>query len=137
LIDKEAGEARDEASLKPATIHIVYARWCPHCVHTTVEPLKKAAAESGMKCVLHDIDTDDVKVADELVRKYGDWTPDYLIPQVFLEYDNGSIKHVLTGNPRGVEFTRDAVMRLVRSGTLSRATPEADHGRRLQSTSQL
>ena len=62
-------------------IHVVYADWCPHCVPTTVEPLQRVAKELGVPCVLHDIDTDDVKKADELVRKYGDWTPDYLIPK--------------------------------------------------------
>lgn len=82
---------------------------------TTVEPMKKAAAELGVQCQLHDIDTDDEKVADELVRKYGDWSPDYLIPQVFLEYDDGSMKHVLTGYPEGVGFTRKAVENLLKS----------------------
>lgn len=82
---------------------------------TTVEPMKKAAAELGVQYQLHDIDTDDEKVADELVRKYGDWSPDYLIPQVFLEYDDGSIKHILTGYPEGVGFTRKAVENLLKS----------------------
>jgi len=96
-------------------IHVVYADWCPHCVPTTVGPMMKVAEELGVPCRLHDIDTDDVLVADELVRKYGDWSPDYLIPQVFLEYDDGSIKHVLTGYPEGVGFTRRAVENLLNS----------------------
>jgi hypothetical protein len=84
-----------------------------------VEPVKKAAGELGVPCLLHDIDTDDVKVADELVRKYGDWSPDYLIPQVFLEYRDGSIRHVLTGYPEGVSFTRRAVENLLKIDLLS------------------
>ncbi len=78
-----------------------------------------AAKELGVPCILHDIDTDDVKKADELVKKYGDWTPDYLIPQVFLETDDGKIGHVLTGDPRGVQFTGRMVEALLR-GRLAR-----------------
>ena len=77
--------------------------------------MKKVAAELNIPCVLHNIDTDDVKVADELVEKYGDWSPDYLIPQVFLEYENGDFKHVLTGYSEGVPFTKRAVENLVKS----------------------
>jgi hypothetical protein len=64
---------------------------------------------------LRDIDTDDVKKADELVERYGDWSPDYLIPQVFLETDDGKIEHVLTGDPRGLQYTRQAVETLLKS----------------------
>ena len=76
--------------------------------------MQRAAQELGVPCVLHDIDTDDVKVADELVKKYGDWTPDYLVPQVFLEQDDGRFEHVLTGDPRGVNYTRQAVEALLK-----------------------
>ncbi len=96
-------------------IHVVYANWCPHCVPTTVGPVQRAAKELGVPCILHDIDTDDVGKADELVKKYGDWTPDYLIPQVFLETDDGKIEHVLTGDPRGLQYTRQAVEALLKS----------------------
>jgi len=100
---------------KLKAVHIVYANWCPHCVPTTVEPLKRASEEIGVPCLLHDIDTEDVKVADDLVKRYGDWSPDYLIPQVFLEYEDGRIRHVLTGYPEGVAFTRRAVENLLNS----------------------
>jgi hypothetical protein len=105
--------------VKLRAIHVVYATWCPHCVPATVEPLTKRAEELGVPCVLHDIDTDDVKAADDLVKMHGDWTPDYLIPQVFLEYTDGEIEHVLTGNPRGVALTRRAVEELLASGPLA------------------
>jgi glutaredoxin len=104
---------------KPKSIHIVYADWCPHCGSTTVEPLVRKAAELGIQCALHNIDTEDGAVADELVRKYGDWTPDYLVPQVFLEYEGSRFKHVLTGDPRSVALTRRAVEDLMASGVLS------------------
>jgi glutaredoxin len=96
-------------------IHVVYARWCPHCVPTVVEPMRRAAKELGVPCILHDIDTDDVRTADELVKKYGDWTPDYLIPQVFIETDDGKIEHVLTGDPRGLQYTRQKVEQLLKT----------------------
>jgi glutaredoxin len=96
-------------------IHIVYANWCPHCVSTTVEPVRRAAKELGVACILHDIDTADVKVADDLVKRYGDWTEDYVIPQVFLEMDDGKIEHVLTGDRRGLRYTREAVETLLKT----------------------
>jgi glutaredoxin len=95
-------------------IHVVYADWCPHCVPATVEPMKKAAAEMGIPCILYDVDTEKEAEADELVKKYGDWSEDYLVPQVFLEYADGSFRHVLTGYPEGVAFTRKAVENLLK-----------------------
>ena len=97
-------------------IDVVYANWCPHCVPTTVEPIRKAAQKVGIPVRLLDIDTEDVAEADEFVEKYGDWTPDYLIPQVFVEMDDGKVKHVLTGRPQGVIFTKRAVESLLKSG---------------------
>jgi thiol-disulfide isomerase/thioredoxin len=96
-------------------VYVVYADWCPHCVPTTVGPVERAAKELGVPAVLYDIDTDDVGKADELVKKYGDWTPDYVIPQVFVEMDDGKIEHVLTGDRRGVQYTRQAVETLLKS----------------------
>lgn len=100
---------------KAKAIHVVYADWCPHCVPTTVEPMKKAAQDLGATYVGHDIDTQDVVRADELVRKYGDWSEDYIIPQVFIEFQDESFKHVLTGYSEGVAFTRRAVERFLAS----------------------
>jgi len=104
---------------KPKAIHVVYATWCPHCVPTTVGPMQEKAKALGIPCVLHDIDTTEEQAADELVRKHGDWTPDYLVPQVFLEYEGARFKHVLTGDPRGVALTRVAVERLLSSEQLA------------------
>lgn len=92
----------------------MYAEWCPHCVPTTVEPLRRATKRLGVPLVLHDIDTAEVKRADEMVERYGDWTPDYLVPQVFLESEDGGIEHVLTGDPRGVLMTSSAVGELIK-----------------------
>jgi len=78
-------------------------------VPTTLEPVQRAGKELGVPVILHDIDTDDVEEADRLVKEHGDWTPDYVIPQVFLESEGGKIQHVLTGDRRGVQYTRREV----------------------------
>jgi glutaredoxin len=101
--------------MKLKAIHVVYANWCPHCVPTTVEPMKRIAEELGIPIYLYDIDTEAVKKADELVKKYGDWSEDYIIPQVFFEFNDGEIKHVLTGYSEGVSYTKKAVENLLRS----------------------
>lgn len=98
---------------KVKTIDVVYASWCPHCVPTTVEPMKKAAQRLGVPVRLLDIDTADVEKADELVEKYGDWSPDYIIPQVFLEMDDGEVKHALTGHPGAVALTKKDAEKLL------------------------
>ncbi len=55
-----------------------------------------------------DIDFEDQEeMADELVREHGDFDEDYLIPQVFIEYENGVVKHILTGCPEGVTVTKE------------------------------
>ena len=100
---------------KLKAIHVVYANWCPHCLPTTVEPMKRAAEDLSVPCLLHDIDSDQVGVADELVKKYGDWSPDYIIPQVFFEFETGEVRHVLTGYSEGVSYTKRAVENLLNS----------------------
>ena len=96
-------------------IHVVYANWCPHCVPTTVGPTLRAGEELGVPVILYDIDTEAEEKADELVKRYGDWTPDYVIPQVFIEEDDGRIEHVLTGDRRGLQYTRQAVEVLLKT----------------------
>jgi thiol-disulfide isomerase/thioredoxin len=98
---------------KVRAIDVVYANWCPHCVPTTVEPMKKAGQRLGVPVRLLDIDTADVARADELVEKYGDWSPDYLIPQVFLEMDDGKVRHAMTGHPGAVALTRKDAEKLL------------------------
>ncbi len=53
-----------------------------------------------------DIDIEDqCKKADSLVEKHGDFVEDYLIPQVFLENEDGTIAHIFTGYSEGVSVT--------------------------------
>ena len=102
-------------------MHIVHATWCPHCHPTTVEPMEKMSKELGIPLFTYDIDRpDELRKADELVRKFGDWSEDYLVPQVFVETKNGEIRHVLTGYSESVELTKRAVNRLINSPLLQR-----------------
>ena len=105
------------------SVHVVYANWCPHCVPTTVESVKQKAQELGMPCILYDIDDPDAcEKGDDLVRRYGDWSADYLIPQIFVEYDSGEIRHVFTGYSEDIELTRRGVSNLLASHIFKRST---------------
>ena len=105
------------------SVHVVYANWCPHCVPTSVEPVKEKAQELGMPCILYDIDDPDAcEKGDDLVRRYGDWSADYLIPQIFVEYDSGEIRHVFTGYSEDIELTRRGVSNLLASHIFKRST---------------
>ncbi|PSN91804.1 hypothetical protein B9Q03_03220 [Candidatus Marsarchaeota G2 archaeon OSP_D] len=98
------------------SIKVVYAKWCPHCNPLTLEAMEKASSELGAKLELYDIDNpEQVKVADRLVEKYGEWSEDYVIPQVFFEYDDGKVEHVLTGQRTGVSATRQKIEELLKS----------------------
>jgi hypothetical protein len=60
-------------------------------------------------------DPEAVKVADKLVLDYGDYTEDYLVPQVFVEFEDGTVKHFFTGFSEGIDFTRRGWENLFRS----------------------
>ncbi len=98
------------------SIKIVHASWCPHCHPTTVEPMEEFSKRRGIPISTYDIDDpDQVKQADNLVMNFGDRSEDYLIPQIFLEFKDGGIVHVLTGYSESVELTKRAVMNLMNS----------------------
>lgn len=97
-------------------IHVVHATWCPHCHPTTVEPVERLARELGVHFFSYDVDiSEQAAKADELVRKFGDWSEDYLVPQVFVETMEGKIQHVLTGYSESVDSTKRAVNNLLNS----------------------
>jgi len=50
-------------------------------------------------------DPEQERIADSLVKDYGDQADDYLIPQMFFEED-GKVKHVFTGFSEGLDVTR-------------------------------
>lgn len=51
-------------------------------------------------------DQESSKVGDELVKKFGDDAVDYLIPQVFFQYQDGRVQHIFTGFSENTEVTR-------------------------------
>jgi hypothetical protein len=76
----------------------------------------KKARELEAPCILYDIDDPDAcEKGDNLVRRHGDWSADYLIPQVFMEYDSGEIRHVFTGYSEDIELTRRGISNLLAS----------------------
>lgn len=65
------------------------------------------AKDLGVSLRVLDIDIpEQLKVADRLVEQHGDWSEDYLIPQVFIEYADGSVNHVFTGFSEAVSVTQ-------------------------------
>jgi len=63
----------------------------------------------GVRLRILDIDRPaQVKLADRLVRDHGDASPDYLIPQVFLEWSDGRVQPLLTGFSEQVRRTEQA-----------------------------
>jgi len=103
-------------------VHVVQATWCPHCHPTTVEPMRKISAELGIPFFSYDIDVpEQEKKADELVREFGDWSEDYVVPQVFVELSDGEMRHVLTGRSEGLDLTRRAVDDLLHGPLFAKA----------------
>lgn len=87
-------------------ITVVLAQWCPHCVPLSLEKCRQIAKNLRVELRVLDIDDpEQVKIADSLVKDYGDSADDYLVPQVFFEED-GEVHHVFTGFSEGVEVTR-------------------------------
>ncbi|MCI4357575.1 MAG: hypothetical protein L3J95_04305 [Thermoplasmata archaeon] len=104
-------------SPKPARLTLVYATWCPHCVPVSTDRAPLLARRWKVPLRLLDIDRpDEEAIADELVRDHGDWTEDYLIPQVLLEWEDGRVTHLLTGVPGDVSGTVSLWDRLLMRG---------------------
>lgn len=94
---------------RPTRLDLVMAEWCPHCAPLSVDLAGQLAAKLAVPLRILDIDVPaEERIADALVQAHGDWTPDYLIPQVFLERSDGTIEHLLTGVPGPTSGTRRA-----------------------------
>jgi glutaredoxin len=92
---------------KVKQVSAVIATWCPHCSPLSVENSKVLAEKLGAAYRTLDIDKEDeVNVADDLVKNYGDDSKDYLIPQIFLEFDDGKVQHIFTGFSENTEVTK-------------------------------
>lgn len=92
--------------VRPRDVTIVLAQWCPHCVPLSVRHGRRLARRLGVPLRVLDIDRPaEARTADALVRDHGDAAPDYLIPQVFLRWSDGSTQHLLTGFSEAVPRT--------------------------------
>ena len=97
------------SAARPRRLTVVLAQWCPHCVPLSVRKGRQFAKRLGIRFRTLDIDRRaQEKEADRLVRMYGDASPDYLIPQVFLEWSDGRVQHLLTGFSEQVARTARA-----------------------------
>jgi hypothetical protein len=104
----------------------VLADWCPHCVPLSDRYGRRLARALGIPLRRLDIDRpDQERTADRLVRAHGDASPDYLIPQVFLEWGGGRVDHLLTGFSEAVPRTARAWKDLFESDWLNSLLPEA------------
>ncbi len=84
----------------PVRLDLVLADWCPHCVPLSTERAARLAKHLQIPLRRFDIDDpEQERQADAMVAAFGDWDPDYLIPQVFVEWSDGRVEHVLTGVP--------------------------------------
>jgi hypothetical protein len=93
----------------PRGFRIVLADWCPHCVPLSDRYLSRLARRLGVGIRRLDIDRpSDERRGDALVRRCGDAAPDYLIPQVFLDWSDGTTEHLFTGFSEAVARTRRA-----------------------------
>lgn len=110
---------RNRVSARPRRITLVVAQWCPHCVPLSVKNGRRLAKRLGVPLRILDIDRrEQVGEADRLVRLYGDNSPDYLIPQVFLERSDGKVQLLLTGFSEQVGRTARAWRHLLSSDWL-------------------
>ncbi len=88
-------------------VTIVLANWCPHCVPLSLENARRLAKDLRVPLRVLDIDVpEQERVSDKLVEEHGDYVEDYIIPQVFLEYDGGRVEHLFTGFSEGVSVTK-------------------------------
>lgn len=110
---------------RPRRLTVVLAQWCPHCVPLSVRKGRQFAKRLGVPFRTLDIDRHaQENAADRLVRKYGDASTDYLIPQVFLEWSDGRVQHLLTGFSEQVARTARAWDDLSRSEWFQSARKE-------------
>jgi thiol-disulfide isomerase/thioredoxin len=91
---------------RPTRLTLVMATWCPHCVPVSTERLPALAKRLGVPGRVLDIDVRDQDVeADRLVREFGRWDDDYVIPQLYLERSDGTAEALLVahrGSPTSV-----------------------------------
>lgn len=104
---------------RPRRLTVVLAQWCPHCVPLSVRNGRRLARQLRVPLRILDIDRRaQTRAADRIVREHGDHSPDYLIPQVFLEWSDGRVEPLLTGFSEQVPRTAQAWRDLLSSDWL-------------------
>ncbi len=111
------------STARPQRLTVVLAQWCPHCVPLSTKHARTLARRLAVPLRILDIDrAGDSRTADRMVRAFGDASPDYLIPQVFLEWSDGRVEHLLTGFSEQVARTARAWKDLLGSDWLQGIT---------------
>jgi len=83
--------------MKPKAIVVVHSEWCPYC-RIAIKTAETLSREFQVPLKLLDIDVpEEEKEADLYVRKYGQWSEDYVIPQLFIKCEDGTVQHLFTG----------------------------------------
>ncbi len=101
---------------KVKRVTVVLANWCPHCVPLSREYAQKMADELEVPLRVLDIDiAGQERIADRLVKEYGDYVEDYIIPQIFLEFNGGEVEHIFTGFSESVQITEARWISLLKS----------------------
>jgi hypothetical protein len=102
---------------RPTRLNLVIATWCPHCVPLSTKAAPRLADALHVPLRVLDVDEPpEERIADRLVLDHGDWSADYLVPQVFLEWSDGHVEHLLTGTPGSTEGTQRSWDRLLSRG---------------------
>jgi len=82
---------------KSKAIVVVHSKWCPFC-RTAVKIAGTLRREFEIALKLLDIDVREVeREADIYVKRHGDWSENYVIPQLFIEFEDGTVQHLFTG----------------------------------------
>ena len=90
-------------------VSIVLAKYCPHCVPSSLRNASRMAEDLRVPLRVLDVEIpEQLEEADRLVEEHGDWSEDYLIPQVFVEYADGRVDHILTGFSETVSVTESS-----------------------------
>jgi hypothetical protein len=91
---------------KAVRLSLVIATWCPHCVPLSTDYAPVLAKQLGVPMRVLDVDvpTEEAE-ADRVVRSHGAWDEDYVVPQLFLEWSDGTVDAILValrGSPTSV-----------------------------------
>ena len=83
--------------MKPKAFVVVHSKWCTYC-RIAIRAAETLSREFHAALKLLDIDVpNEEEEADLFVRRYGDWSEDYVIPQLFIECEDGTVQHLFTG----------------------------------------